>query len=85
MSVGLSHKPACAGKGGRNLGMPRSPSMEAINAVSSPQTNAPGTFKYGQFERPAHPKQSLPQPATLLPVRQWLPAPLTASGYSCRM
>ena len=39
--VGFFQKPFCAGKGGFNLGIPRSPSMDAISAVSSPHTNAP--------------------------------------------
>jgi hypothetical protein len=33
--------PDCAGNGGRGLGVPRLPETELINAVSSPQTNAP--------------------------------------------
>ena len=41
MRVGLPHKPDCAGNGGRNRGIPRRPSTDAIRAVSSPQTNAP--------------------------------------------
>ena len=41
MSVGRSHRPATAGYGGRGVGVPRPPSMEAISAVSSPHTNAP--------------------------------------------
>src|ERR1035441_939844 len=41
MLLGLPHSPFCAGKGGRGRGRPASPSSEAINAVSSPQTNAP--------------------------------------------
>src|SRR3954465_1142319 len=41
MFVGLPHSPFWAGKGGRGRGLPASPSSDAINAVSSPQTNAP--------------------------------------------
>src|ERR1035441_5633620 len=41
MRVGQPHRPETAGYGGRGRGWPRSPSMEAIRAVSSPQTNAP--------------------------------------------
>ena len=44
MMVGLPHRPATAGKGGRGRGMPRCPSIEAISAVSSPQTKAPAPF-----------------------------------------
>ena len=41
MLVGQSHRPLTAGKGGRTRGMPRLPSIEAMRAVSSPQTKAP--------------------------------------------
>ena len=37
----LFQRPLAAGNGGRLRGMPRSPSTEAISAVSSPQTKAP--------------------------------------------
>ena len=41
MMVGFPSKPDCAGKGGRGRGIPRRLSIEAIKAVSSPQTKAP--------------------------------------------
>ncbi len=41
MSVGLPHRPATAGYGGRGRGVPRRPSTEAMSAVSSPHTKAP--------------------------------------------
>src|ERR1035437_1377449 len=41
MLVGCPHSPFWAGNGGRGRGLPASPSREAINAVSSPPTNAP--------------------------------------------
>ena len=41
MLVGLPHSPRSAGKGGRGRGSPMRPSIDAISAVSSPQTNAP--------------------------------------------
>ncbi len=41
MIVGLPQSPQTAGNGGRGRGIPRRPSIEAISAVSSPQTNAP--------------------------------------------
>ena len=41
INVGLPNKPLFAGNGGFGLGIPRSPSIDAINAVSSPQTKAP--------------------------------------------
>ena len=39
--VGLPNSPLTAGNGGRVIGIPRRPSMLAMSAVSSPQTNAP--------------------------------------------
>ena len=41
MTVGLCQSPDCAGKGGLGAGIPLLPSMDAMSAVSSPQTNAP--------------------------------------------
>ncbi len=41
MTVGFPHKPEVVGNGGRVRGVPLLPSIEAMRAVSSPQTNAP--------------------------------------------
>ncbi len=41
IQVGFPHRPDWAGNGGRYLGIPLLPSIEAISAVSSPQTKAP--------------------------------------------
>src|SRR4030042_6531981 len=41
MLVGFPHNPSLAGNGGRGLGIPRLPSIDAIRAVSSPHTKAP--------------------------------------------
>jgi len=41
MFVGHPQSPELAGKGGRGRGMPLRPSMDAMRAVSSPQTKAP--------------------------------------------
>src|SRR5436305_710575 len=41
MTVGLPQRPFCTGYGGRGCGSPTLPSMDAISAVSSPQTKAP--------------------------------------------
>src|SRR5687768_17292774 len=38
ISVGQFHSPDTAGYGGRGRGVPRNPSIEAMRAVSSPQT-----------------------------------------------
>lgn len=40
MLLGFAQSPETAGNGGRGRGIPRSPSMEAMRAVSSPQTKA---------------------------------------------
>ena len=41
MTVGICHSPRWTGKGGLARGWPRCPSMDAMRAVSSPQTKAP--------------------------------------------
>ena len=40
-TVGQSYRPLYAGKGGLILGLPRLPSRDSSNAVSSPQMYAP--------------------------------------------
>src|SRR5512134_2937285 len=53
MQVGKPHRPDSVGNGGRTRGIPRLPSMEAISAVSSPQTNAPApSFRRTEKEKP---------------------------------
>ena len=62
MLVGLPQSPVRAGKGGRKRGMPRLPSMEAIRAVSSPQTKAPAPSLILIFEvRICEPRMFLPR------------------------
>ena len=41
---GRCQRPLTAGNGGLARGMPRLPSMDAMSAVSSPQTNAPAPW-----------------------------------------
>ncbi len=84
MQVGHSHRPLTAGKGGRTRGMPRRPSIEAMRAVSSPQTKAPAP----SFSST---RNSNPVPKTLSPRRRrasaWAMAMFsrsTAIGYSAR-
>ena len=61
MIVGLPHSPLCAGNGGLGRGIPRWPSMDAIMAVSSPQTKAPAPSITSHFmERPV-PKTFFPR------------------------
>ena len=60
MMVGMPCKPAIAGNGGRDFGIPRFPSIDAIRAVSSPQTNAPApSFMVISKSKP-EPKMSWP-------------------------
>ncbi len=49
MTVGLPNNPLVDGKGGRIRGKPRYFLIEAISAVSSPQTNAPVPRKISRF------------------------------------
>ncbi len=84
MLVGLPHKPATAGNGGRERGMPRLPSMLAISAVSSPQTKAPApsfTFRWKPKPLPRMSSPSRPSSSA------WAMAMLRcsmATGYSAR-
>src|SRR6478736_2768943 len=50
MSVGQPQRPLSAGKGGRGRGVPRLPSTDAINAVSSPHTNAPAPMRMSMLQ-----------------------------------
>ena len=40
-TVGCAHRPCSMVRGGLTRGMPRLPSMDAVRALPSPQTNAP--------------------------------------------
>ena len=66
MLVGLPQRPLTAGNGGRVRGMPRLPSMEAMSAVSSPQTKAPAPSLILQVEVPAGAEDVVAQEAALL-------------------
>ena len=76
ISVGLPQRPDSAGNGGRSRGMPRRPSTEAIRAVSSPQTNAPGAFHDAQAQWVIRAQQARAQPAALFHFRNRRPHPL---------
>ena len=84
ISVGLPRKPCSEGYGGRSLGIARRPSIAAINAVSSPHTNAPAPSTTLSLNEK-------PDPMTLSPIiplaSHSAKASLTraaASGYSAR-
>ena len=84
MSVGLPHKPASAGYGGRSRGMPRSPSMDWMSAVSSPHTNAPAPSRTCSVKLNGVPRMLAPRnpraSAAAIAARAWR----TAIGYSLR-
>ena len=66
MLVGLPHRPETAGNGGRVRGMPRLPSMEAMSAVSSPQTKAPAPSLILRWKSQPLPSDVVAQQAALL-------------------
>ena len=84
MLVGLPQRPETAGKGGRVRGMPRRPSMDAIKAVSSPQTKAPAPSLTLRWNDHPEPSTSSPRMPRSLAVLMAMPSRLTASGYSAR-
>ena len=75
MMVGLPHRPLWAGNGGLGRGMPRCPSIEAIIAVSSPQTKAPAPSITSQ-------RSGRPEPKTLSPRKPRASASSTARAHA---
>ncbi len=68
--VGLPYKPCWAGKGGRGEGLPAFPSMDAIRAVSSPQTKAPAPVTISISKLDLLPSMSCPGARRFWPVRE---------------
>ena len=56
MDVGLPQSPLTDGYGGRGIGDPRLPSIEAINAVSSPHTKAPAPRRISASKQKPDPR-----------------------------
>ena len=84
ITVGLPHSPSTAGKGGRGRGSPLCPSIDAISAVSSPQTNAPAPRRtFTRSEKPL-PKRSSPKSPRASACVMACRMVETASGYSLR-
>ena len=84
MLVGLPNRPALAGKGGRDRGMPRLPSILCMSEVSSPQTKAPAPFLILISKLKPEPRMFSP---TKPSSRIWAMAACSrsmASGYSAR-
>ncbi len=82
--VGFSHKPFSAGKGGRERGIPLLPSMEAIRAVSSPQTNAPAPSLIFTLKEKLLPKIESPNNPTSSICLMAIFNRVIANGYSAR-
>src|SRR5690606_34304962 len=59
--LGLPQTPFTEGKGGRGCGSPRPPMIEEINAVSSPQTNAPAPTRTSRSNEKSLPRMFLPR------------------------
>ncbi len=84
MFVGLPQRPETAGKGGRGRGMPRLPSMLAMSAVSSPQTNAPAPSLILMWKLKPLPRMSSPSRPSASAWAMAMRRRLIASGYSAR-
>ena len=83
--VGFPQTPLWAGKGGLGFGIPRSPSIDLINAVSSPQTKAPAPKRISKSKSNPLSKIFLPNNPN---SRACLIAEVkrsTAIGYSARI
>ena len=82
ISVGQPHRPLSAGNGGRGRGVPRLPSIEAISAVSSPQTKAPAPMRMSMLKLNGDSKMPLPSRPSCLACLMAICRRLIASGYS---
>ncbi|MBA7664545.1 hypothetical protein ES703_72606 [subsurface metagenome] len=81
---GLPSRPDWAGKGGRGRGMPRRLSIEAIRAVSSPQTKAPAPSLICTLKLKPEPCISFPKNPLSLAWSSAVRSRFTARGYSAR-
>src|SRR6516162_6474791 len=84
INVGQPHNPLSAGNGGRGRGVPRLPSTDIINAVSSPQTNAPAPMRMSMLKLNGDSKIPLPSRPRVLACLMAVCNRLMASGYSAR-
>jgi len=80
--VGFPNNPLFAGKGGLGLGSPLFPSIEVINAVSSPQTKAPAPSLSSISKQKSVPKMLFPNKPYSLACFIAKFNLLTATGYS---
>ena len=84
MMVGRSKTPRSNGNGGFWRGSPRFPSIEAISAVSSPQTNAPAPIRISMSNENGVPMTRSPRSPDSRACRSAAASRSTASGYSAR-
>ncbi len=83
--VGIPNRPRTAGYGGRRRAIPRSPSIEAMRAVSSPQTNAPAPILTSISNKKPVSKMFSPRRPASRAAESAICSRLIASGYSARM
>ncbi|MBT9165978.1 MAG: hypothetical protein DDT25_00642 [Chloroflexi bacterium] len=81
---GFPSSPEAAGNGGRGRGMPRRPSIEAIKAVSSPQTKAPAPSLISISKSNPEPSMFFPRKPLFRLCARAIRTRLTARGYSAR-
>ncbi|MPN39609.1 hypothetical protein SDC9_187137 [bioreactor metagenome] len=83
-TVGLSNRPCSTVRGGFTRGMPRLPSMEAVSALPSPQTNAPAPRAMCSVKQNSVPRMLSPSSPSSSACAIARRSRLTASGYSAR-
>ena len=83
--VGLPHTPHLAGYGGLDIGLPLLPSIEAINAVSSPHTKAPAPRRISILNLKPVPRILSPNQLSSLACLIAIFKRCTAIGYSARI
>ena len=84
IAVGLPSIPFCTGKGGRCRGSPIFPSIERINAVSSPHTKAPAPLTRLMSKEKPVPRIFSPRRPNSRAWRSAIIRCLMARGYSLR-
>ena len=83
-TVGLSKRPCSTVRGGLTRGMPRLPSMEAVRALPSPQTNAPAPRFMCIWKEKPLPRMSSPRSPSSSACAIAVRSRETAIGYSAR-
>ena len=83
-TVGLSKSPCSTVLGGLTLGMPLFPSIEAVRALPSPQTNAPAPLLICILKEKPVPNILSPKRPSSVACAIAVLSLLTARGYSAR-